>query len=452
MNRRLSDLATMLVSLTFLAAACTSGGTEDSGATDTDFGPGEFAMVADGETCLEPIDLSPPSAESAAVSEPTGATGDGVLTFGGVLPETGNLAFVGPAADAAAKIAIQDINAEGGVLGNDVAWESGDSGSDGETANQTVDGLLGSGSDVIVGAASSEISLTIVNKVTASNVVQISPFDSSSVFTSLDDNGLYFNTSASDVKQGEALANLMVADEATTAAFLVRGGVGETSFNQFARAQYEAKLGCVIYEAMYDPLVESFDAEIAAIAEADPDAIVVAGFGETAPIVRSLSEAGLGPKDKLVYGIGPNLVGGIGGDDASSLAGMRGVRPGVDVAESLADFKTQLDKASPGLVDYAYSADPYDAIIVAALASVVAETTDDGGAIGAQIIGVTTGGEKCSDFATCVALAQDGTDLDYEGLSGSLDFTTAGEASEAPVSIVEFDDAGAIRVIGSANS
>ena len=51
-----------------------------------------------------------------------------MLTVGTVLPVTGDLAFLGPPEIAGYELAVEDINAAGGVLGADVVIEQGDSG------------------------------------------------------------------------------------------------------------------------------------------------------------------------------------------------------------------------------------------------------------------------------------------------------------------------------------
>ncbi len=53
------------------------------------------------------------------------AKGDGVLTIGQLLPQTGSLAFLGPPEFAGVDLAIKDINAAGGVLGKDVVGVRG---------------------------------------------------------------------------------------------------------------------------------------------------------------------------------------------------------------------------------------------------------------------------------------------------------------------------------------
>src|SRR5680860_782538 len=47
--------------------------------------------------------------------------GDGTLTLGNLLPQTGDLAFLGPPEFAGVHLAVEEINAAGGVLGQDVA-------------------------------------------------------------------------------------------------------------------------------------------------------------------------------------------------------------------------------------------------------------------------------------------------------------------------------------------
>ncbi len=55
-------------------------------------------------------------------------TADGVLTIGTLLPQTGTLAFLGPPEFAGVDLAVQEINAAGGVLGKPVEKFDCDSG------------------------------------------------------------------------------------------------------------------------------------------------------------------------------------------------------------------------------------------------------------------------------------------------------------------------------------
>src|SRR5512135_458116 len=108
----------------------------------------------------------------------------GPLVIGSVLPQTGSLAFLGPPEFAGVALAIKQINDAGGVLGQPVTNLPGDSGDTSTNiASQTVDRLLSQKADVIVGAASSSVSLTIIDKITSAGVMEISPANTSIKFS-----------------------------------------------------------------------------------------------------------------------------------------------------------------------------------------------------------------------------------------------------------------------------
>src|SRR5687767_4423885 len=72
-----------------------------------------------------------------------GKTGDGTLTLGTLLPQTGSLAFLGPPEFAGVELAVRDINAAGGVLDKPVVKFDSDSGDTStDIASQSVDRLL----------------------------------------------------------------------------------------------------------------------------------------------------------------------------------------------------------------------------------------------------------------------------------------------------------------------
>src|SRR5262245_25565272 len=67
------------------------------------------------------------SGDSPSSSAPE-KSGDGELVLGQLLPTTGDLAFLGPPEISGVELAVQDINAAGGVLGKDVKTFLEDSG------------------------------------------------------------------------------------------------------------------------------------------------------------------------------------------------------------------------------------------------------------------------------------------------------------------------------------
>lgn len=420
---RARNFGALVVGLALVAGAC--GGSDDA--------------------AEEPAEE--PAAEEAAEEPAAEAAGDGVLRLGGLLPETGNLAFLGPPEFAGVELAVAEINAGGGVNGADVEWLPGDSGDNGDVANATVDRLLAEDVDAFIGAASSGVSLTVIDKITNAGKIQFSPANTSPAFTDYEDNGLYFRSAPSDVVQGAALADLMIGDGALTAAFIVMNDSYGTGLFEYTSAPYTDAGGEIVYEVIYDPQAENFDAEVSAAVEADPDAIVIIGFDETSKILTGLIEAGAGPADKMLYGSDGNMGNALAQafDDPGVVAGMRGTVPGVDI-EVNEEFIARLLEVDPELQDFAYSGESYDAAIVIALAAIAAGD-DDGVAVGAQINDVTRGGDKCTTFAGCVAILADGGDIDYDGVSGPLEFIDAGEPSEASILIKEFNASGELEVV-----
>ncbi|MCW2536058.1 MAG: ABC-type branched-chain amino acid transport system, Extracellular ligand-binding receptor [Modestobacter sp.] len=229
---------------------------------------------------------------------PAGATG-APLVIGTLLPETGNLAFLGPPEVAGVQLAINDVNAAGGVLGADVQLVTGDSGDTStDTATQTVDRLLQSGVNAIIGAASSGVSQSVINKIVGAGVLQFSPANTSDIFTTYDDKGLYFRTAPPDTLQSRALADLIGADGNNTVGILAlndpygTGLADNTEKNLISDGLSQDSIKKIIY----DPQAANFDSEVQQMADFNPDAIVVIGFEESSRIIQALNAQGVGPQ------------------------------------------------------------------------------------------------------------------------------------------------------------
>ncbi len=241
--------------------------------------------------------------------------GDGVLTIGTILPQTGSLAFLGPPEFAGFNLAIQEINENGGVLGQDVVGIEGDSGdTTTDQANQTVDRLLAENVDAIIGAASSSVTMTVIDKITSAGVVQISPANTSTELSDYPDKGLYFRTAPPDIYQGDVLGQFVVNDGNQTVAIMALNDVYGTSLADQATKTITDSGGEVVETIIYDPAAQSFDTEVDQLVAADPDAIIIIGFNESSRILRTMVEKGIGPRDKMVYGCDGNIGNALGVD------------------------------------------------------------------------------------------------------------------------------------------
>jgi len=417
-------LIAIFLGLSLLAAAC--GDDDDTEASDDTT-----------EDDSSGGDATAPPEFGDAAPECTGEA-DGTLRIGGLLPETGNLAFLGPPETAGAQLAVNEINAAGGVLGQPIVYSPGDSGDTStDIANQTVDRHLNEGADVILGAASSGVSFTVIDKIVDACKIQFSPANTSPDFTDYDDDDLYFRTAPSDVLQGRVLADLMAEDGKTSVALLALQDPYGEGLLEFTKQPFEEAGGEVVVERVYDPQAQNFDAEVDEVVAAEPDAVVVIGFDESSRIMTGLFEAGITP-DQL-YLVDGNI-GNATGDDFTTpgaLVGVQGTQPAAEVTD---EFKNQLLGVDPGLIDYNYAPETYDAVVITALAAELAGT-DDPAQIATFINGVTREGEKCGTWADCKALIDGGTtDIDYDGPSGPQSFSQVGEPTEASFSISTYGE------------
>jgi branched-chain amino acid transport system substrate-binding protein len=73
-----------------------------------------------------------------------------------------------------------------------------------------------------------------------------------------------------------------------------------------------------------------------------------------------------------------------------------------------------------------------------ALAAEEAKSTK-GTDIASQINGITKDGEKCNTFARCKEIIDSGGNPDYDGVTGKLDFTAAGEPGTGSYGILKFN-------------
>ncbi len=363
--------------------------------------------------------------------------GDGTLKIGTVLPETGSLAFLGPPEFAGVDLAVQEVNEAGGVLGEPIEVIHGDSGdTTTDIANQTTDRLLSQNVDVIVGAASSAVSMTIIDKITGAGVVQFSPANTSPEFTDYDDDGLYFRTAPSDVLQGRILGELIVEDgNATVGMIVLQDPYGEPLAENVEEA-VEASGSEVVAKEIYDPAAQNFDAEVQALVAADPAAIVVIGFDESSRILSTMIEQGIGPESKNVYTVDGNTADALGDQlPEGALEGVKGTIPGAETSE---EFRERLRDVNPDLRDFAYAGESYDAVVVSALAAEAADS-DAGRDVAQHIADVTRNGEKCTTFAECKQLLDAGEDIDYDGVSGPIELSDAGDPTAATIGIYTFN-------------
>jgi ABC-type branched-subunit amino acid transport system substrate-binding protein len=256
---------------------------------------------------------SPPSAVVDLVPVTVDRAGDGVFKIGSLLPETGNLAFLGPPEFAGVEYAIDEVNAAGGVLGKPVEYSQGDSGDTStDIASVTSDRLISEGVDAIIGAASSGVSLTVIDKITSAGVTMFSPANTSPALTTYDDKGLYFRDAPPDGLQGALVAQLILEDGNSSVYILNLDDAYGNGIAGVINDVLTASGVNVLGVKAYDPAAATFDAEVAEVVAADPDGVVLISFDEGSRILRTMVEQGVGPTTRNFYGTDGNMGNALG--------------------------------------------------------------------------------------------------------------------------------------------
>ncbi len=364
---------------------------------------------------------------------------------GGILPLTGNLAYLGPPEIAGVGLAVSEINEAGGVGGADACHfveDSGDS-TDMSISTAAAQTMVAEKPSVVVGAASSSVSLNFVDTLTDNKIVQISPAN-----TALDLSGysdFYFRTAPPDTIQGNALGNLIAQDGHQRLAFLVFNDTYGTGLRNAVEQTFTDAGGEVVYGGKGDgdefPAGQTtFSSEVTAALNSSPDAIVILAFDETKAIVPELAQQGWDMSK--IYMTDGNTADYTKDFEAGTLEGAQGTIPGGDTAQ---EFKDKLvawyDQAeNETLTDFAYGAESYDAVMLAALAAVKGgDTTPTTIQKNLPAVSGATDGEECTTYADCVELLDAGEEIKYTGPSGIGPINKDNDPSSAFVGIYSFN-------------
>lgn len=220
------------------------------------------------------------------------------LRIGGLLPHTGRLAIIGAPMFAGARLAISEINAAAGVLGEDVVWLDGDDGTSAQVARATLDKLIGQGVHVVIGASASSVTRAIIPRIVETGRVLISPTATSDELTHVEDNGLFFRLAPPDTLQAKALADVIMRDgprrvvivaiddaygiglQQNVQENLISAGVSATDIK---RSKYPAKDSYDKQEA--DALFSPTADEVRGF---DADSVLILGFDESALLIKTL--------------------------------------------------------------------------------------------------------------------------------------------------------------------
>ena len=326
---------------------------------------------------------------------------------------------------AAAELAMSEVNASGKSPYNFVPVRADSTCVDAAAAQAAAERLVtAEGVKGIIGADCSGVTRAVLQNVARPNgIVMVSPSATSPALTADEDDGLFFRTAPSDAREGEVMGDILVEKGVKSIALTYSNSDYGKGLAESIAAAFTAKGGTVTINAAHDDGKADYSAEVAALAAAGGDLLVVAGYldqGGKGIIQASLdsgafSQFGLPGGmvgDSLPAAIGPALDGSYGQVAASDSPGASVL---LEIGKTAA---TTFDASSP------YTNESYDAAALIMLAMAAAGSTD-GKVYKEKILEIANGPADGSGVAIqpgelgkALELIAAGTAINYEGASG----------------------------------
>lgn len=364
------------------------------------------------------------------------APAEGAIKIGVLQSLTGDLgSYGGPMSDAM-KLAVKEINANGGLLGKQIALLVEDDQTNNVAAVDAVNKLVKVDRvPAIVGATGSGQSMSVIDITTKSGVLQISSSNTGTDFTNYEDNDLYFRTASSDALQGAAMAKLAQGRGYKTASTIVINNPYGVGFEDVFVKAFEADGGVVLEKIRYDPSQTIFDSEVQKIVASNPEFVMMVSYPETGSLIlRTAYEKGaLKTRPWLLSeGLQADTLAGLVGNDTSGnyiAAGLQGLAPDQDAGGVAYDAFREKYVAEYGKEPGIYCSNSYDALAVVALAIEQAKNAT-GRAIADNMRYVANPpGVEVSDLGEALSLVREGKDINYQGTSGDIAFDEHGDVS-----------------------
>ena len=337
---------------------------------------------------------------------------------------TGPIESLTPAILAGAEAAVADVNAAGGVNGDQITMLSGDTTCvDATAATNAADRLVNSEKvSGIVGALCSGSTIAAANNVAIpGGVVMISPASTSPAISAMEDNGLVYRTVPSDAFQGQQLAKLLMDNGIDNIAITYINNDYGKGFADALSDAYTGMGGTVSASEAHEDGKADYRAEIGSLASGGAEHLVVLAYadGSGQTIIRQAIEGG--DFANFVGGDGMNSASLIEAVGAEELEGMILTSPGAVEGMGKEAFAA---KEIGGV--YADSA--YDAAFLLALA--LAKAGGDMAGVSAALNDVANPpGEMIypGEWEKAASIIAEGGDVNYEGAAGSHDFDANGD-------------------------
>ena len=352
-------------------------------------------------------------------ADASAASGDftGTLVIGGIGPVTGGAAVYGNAVKNGIQLAVDEINAAGGVNGIKLELNFQDDEHNEEKAVNAYNTLKDKDMKLLIGTVTSNPCIAVAAESAKDNIFQLTP-SGSAVDCVANDNA--FRICFNDPNQGTASAQYIAQNGLATkvAAIYDSSDVYSTGiYEKFAAEAANQNLEVVAAEAFTADSKTDFSVQIQKVQESGAELLFLPiYYQEAALILQQADKAGLNVKYFGCDGL-DGLIDQLGDDVAISEGVMLLTPFAADATdEKTVAFTTAYKNAYNGEVPIQFAADGYDAVYAVKAAM--------------EKAGITDASISASDL--CDALKTAMTEITVEGVTGTITWTADGEPTKDP--------------------
>jgi branched-chain amino acid transport system substrate-binding protein len=242
-----------------------------------------------------------------------------VYRVGAVIPLSGAAETYGRNVSNGLKLALEEINAAGGVKGKPLDVLTEDDETNEKTAVEKLEQLSRSGAHVTIGGVTSNLALAMVPALEKNKMVLISPTATSPKLTGMSQ--YFFRNFPSDTREGRMMAEYAVRRMRirSVAILFVDKEYGQ-GLTEVFKNRFTDLGGNVVYEKAYPEATTDFASYVTEIKEAAPDAIYLPGYyREIADALSEIKKQELTAKLLSVQGMATPMFLEIAGEAAEGI-------------------------------------------------------------------------------------------------------------------------------------
>ena len=348
------------------------------------------------------------------------SSGGDVFMIGGIGPTTGDNAIYGNAVKNGVQLAVDEINADGGINGYQIEYQFEDDQSDSEKAVNAYNTLKDWGMQMLIGTVTSTPCTAVVEESHADNMFQLTP-SATAVESIQYDNA--FRMCFSDPNQGKASADYISENGLATKVAVIYNSSDTYSSGIYQRFVEEAKttgLEVVSAEAFTADSKTDFSVQLQKAKDAGAELVFLPIYYQEASLILAQADKmGFAPEWFGCDGMDGLLA--LEGFDTALAEGLMFLTPFTADAEDeatqtfVADFNEQF-----GGTPNQFAADAYDCVYVIKAAIEKADITPD---------------MSISDMSDALKSAM--TEIQIDGLTGKqITWGEDGEPNKDPKGVI----------------